>query len=57
MAVTRELTSHSLSEIGDSCGGRDHTTVLHACKKTEEFKETDNRTKEDYENIVRSLYL
>jgi len=55
MAITRELTSHSLPEIGDSFGGRDHTTVLHACKKTDHFKETDNRAKEDYDNIVRSL--
>mgnify|MGYP001971338625 CR=1 FL=1 len=57
MAVTRELTSHSLPEIGDSFGGRDHTTVIHACKQTSLFKDRDNRTKEDYENIVRSLNM
>ena len=57
MAITRELTSHSLPEIGDSFGGRDHTTVIHACKKTALFKENNNRIKEDYENIVRSLNL
>ena len=57
MAITRELTSHSLPEIGDSFGGRDHTTVIHACKKTALFKEDNNRIKEDYENIVRSLNL
>ena len=57
MAITRELTSHSLPEIGDSFGGRDHTTVIHACKKTVLFKENNNRIKEDYENIVRSLNL
>jgi len=57
MAVTRELTSHSLPEIGDSFGGRDHTTVIHACKQTRLFKDRDNRTKEDYENIVRSLNM
>ena len=57
MAITRELTSHSLPEIGDSFGGRDHTTVIHACKKTALFKESNNRIKEDYENIVRSLNL
>ena len=57
MAITRELTSHSLPEIGDSFGGRDHTTVIHACKKTAFFKEDNNRIKEDYENIVRSLNL
>ena len=57
MAITRELTSHSLPEIGDSFGGRDHTTVIHACKKTALFKESNNRIKEDYENIIRSLNL
>ena len=57
MSITRELTSHSLPEIGDSFGGRDHTTVIHACKKTALFKENNNRIKEDYENIVRSLNL
>ena len=57
MSITRELTSHSLPEIGDSFGGRDHTTVLHACKKTVEFKNNDIRIKEDYENIIRSLNL
>ena len=57
MAITRELTSHSLPEIGDSFGGRDHTTVMHACKKTKEFKDSNNRIKEDYENIIRSLNL
>ena len=57
MAITRELTSHSLPEIGDSFGGRDHTTVLHACKKVVAFKKEDNKTKEDFENIIRSLNL
>ena len=57
MAITRELTSHSLPEIGDSFGGRDHTTVLHACKKTIEFKNSDGKIKEDYENIIRSLNM
>jgi len=57
MAITRELTSHSLPEIGDSFGGRDHTTVIHACKKTDSFKNNNNRIKEDYENIIRSLNL
>jgi len=57
MAITRELTSHSLPEIGDSFGGRDHTTVLHACKKVKEFKNNESRIKEDYENIIRSLNL
>ena len=57
MAITRDHTSHSLPEIGDSFGGRDHTTVIHACKKIVLFKESNNRIKEDYENIVRSLNL
>ena len=57
MAITRELTSHSLPEIGDSFGGRDHTTGLHACKKVKEFKNNESRIKEDYENIIRSLNL
>ena len=57
MAITRELTSHSLPEIGDSFGGRDHTTVLHACKKTVDFKHSDSKIKEDYENIIRSLNM
>ena len=57
MAITRELTSHSLPEIGDSFGGRDHTTVIHACKKASSLKEESNRIKADYENIIRSLNL
>jgi len=57
MSITRELTSHSLPEIGESFGGRDHTTVLHACKKTCSLKREDARFKEDYENIIRSLNM
>jgi len=57
MAITRELTSHSLPEIGDSFGGRDHTTVIHACKKATSLKENSNRIKVDYENIIRALNL
>ena len=57
MAITRELTSHSLPEIGDAFGGRDHTTVIHACKKTVEFKNNDTRINEDYENITRTLNM
>ena len=57
MAITRELTSHSLPEIGDSFGGRDHTTVIHACKKAASLKESSNRIKDDYENIIRALNL
>ena len=57
MAITRELTSHSLPEIGDSFGGRDHTTVIHACKKAALLKKSSNRIKADYENIIRALNL
>lgn len=55
MALAKELTNHSLPEIGDAFGGRDHTTVLHACRKITELKETSNDIKEDYSNLLRSL--
>jgi chromosomal replication initiator protein len=55
MALAKELTNHSLPEIGEAFGGRDHTTVLHACRKVEELKETDNRVAEDYRNLLRTL--
>lgn len=55
MAMAKELTNHSLPEIGDSFGGRDHTTVLHACRKIEELKESDNRIREDYQNLLRTF--
>ena len=55
MALAKELTSHSLPEIGDAFGGRDHTTVLHACKKVQELKEADQRISEDYSNLLRIL--
>ncbi|RLQ22056.1 chromosomal replication initiator protein DnaA [Seongchinamella sediminis] len=55
MALAKELTNHSLPEIGDSFGGRDHTTVLHACRKIKELRETDADIREDYKNLLRSL--
>jgi chromosomal replication initiator protein len=55
MALAKELTNHSLPEIGDSFGGRDHTTVLHACRKIKEMRETDHDIREDYQNLLRSL--
>lgn len=55
MALARELTNHSLPEIGESFGGRDHTTVLHACDKIKELKESSNDIKEDYSNLIRTL--
>lgn len=55
MALAKELTNHSLPEIGDAFGGRDHTTVIHACRKIAELVQTDTRAKEDYSNLLRSL--
>jgi chromosomal replication initiator protein len=55
MALAKELTSHSLPEIGDAFGGRDHTTVLHACRKIAELLEKNAELKEDYENLLRIL--
>jgi chromosomal replication initiator protein len=55
MALAKELTNHSLPEIGDSFGGRDHTTVLHACRKIEELRESTNDMQEDYNNVLRLL--
>jgi len=57
MAVTKELTTYSLPEIGDSFGGRDHTTVIHACKKIAELRQEDITVSEDYKNVVRLLTL
>ncbi len=55
MALSKELTTHSLPEIGDAFGGRDHTTVLHACRKVVELNLSDARIKEDYSNLLRLL--
>lgn len=55
MALAKELTNHSLPEIGDGFGGRDHTTVLHACRKIKELEETDADIREDCKNLLRSL--
>ena len=55
MAIAKELTNHSLPEIGDAFGGRDHTTVLHACKKVAELRETTTGIKEDYRILLRTL--
>lgn len=55
MAIAKELTNHSLPEIGDAFGGRDHSTVLHACKKIEELKENNENMAEDYNNLMRIL--
>ena len=55
MALTKELTNHSLPEIGDAFGGRDHTTVLHACRKIAELRESNADVAEDYKNLSRLL--
>lgn len=55
MALAKELTNHSLPEIGDSFGGRDHTTVLHATRKIKELRESDADIGEDYQNLLRLL--
>ena len=55
MALARELTNHSLPEIGDAFGGRDHTTVMHACDRVRDLRETDRRMGEDYLNLLRIL--
>jgi chromosomal replication initiator protein len=53
MALAKEYTSMSLPQIGDRFGGRDHTTVLHACRKVEELLSTDSKTREDHNNLRR----
>ncbi len=55
MALAKELTTHSLPEIGDAFGGRDHTTVIHACKRIRDLRETETRVGEDYQNLLRTL--
>jgi len=55
MCLARELTSHSFPEIGDAFGGRDHTTVMNACKRIQELKESDIKMAEDYSNLLRTL--
>ncbi|MCP8462494.1 chromosomal replication initiator protein DnaA [Pseudomonas sp. ZM23] len=55
MALSKELTNHSLPEIGVAFGGRDHTTVLHACRKIAQLKESDADIREDYKNLLRTL--
>ena len=55
MALAKELTSHSLPEIGDAFGGRDHTTVLHGCRRIATLRETESRVEEDYVNLLRTL--
>ena len=55
MALAKELTNHSLPEIGDAFGGRDHTTVLHGCRRIQSLRETEKRVDDDYLNLLRTL--
>ncbi len=55
MAIAKELTNHSLPEIGESFGGRDHTTVLHACRKVKELEGADREVQRDLKNLYRTL--
>jgi chromosomal replication initiator protein len=55
MYLAKELTNHSLPEIGESFGGRDHTTVLHACRRIAELKEQSADIGEDHRNLTRLL--
>ena len=55
MALAKELTTHSLPEIGDAFGGRDHTTVMHACKRVRELRDSEPRIQEDFTALLRTL--
>ena len=55
MALSKELTNHSLPEIGDAFGGRDHTTVIHACRKIADLRRSESRINEDFVNLERIL--
>ena len=55
MCLSKELTNHSLPEIGTYYGGRDHTTVLHACRTINDLRKSDTDIEEDYQNLMRSL--
>lgn len=55
MALAKELTNHSLPEIGNAFGGKDHTTVLHACRKISALREESHDIKDDYQNLIRTL--
>jgi len=55
MSLARELTSQSFPEIGAAFGGRDHTTVINACKRISDLKQSDHKLAEDYSNLLRTL--
>ena len=56
MAISKDITSHSLPSIGDAFGGRDHTTVLHACNKIKNLRTSSSSIEQDYQNLVHSLH-
>jgi chromosomal replication initiator protein len=55
MALAKELTNQSLPEIGEAFGGRDHTTVIHACRKVRELQQSDEQIRRDYKNLLKTL--
>lgn len=55
MALAKELTEHSLPEIGDAFAGRDHTTVLHACRQIRTLMDSDGKLREDWDKLIRKL--
>jgi len=55
MALAKELTEHSLPEIGMAFDGRDHTTVLHACRQIRQLMESDGKLHEDWDKLIRKL--
>jgi len=55
MALAKELTEHSLPEIGDAFAGRDHTTVLHACRQIRTLMDADGKLREDWDKLIRKL--
>lgn len=57
MAIAKKLTNHSLPEIGDAFSGRDHTTVLHACRKIDQLREESHDIKKDFSNLIRTLSM
>ena len=56
MAISKDITRHSLPSIGDAFGGRDHTTVLHACNKIKDLRSSSSSVEQDYQNIVHTLH-
>jgi chromosomal replication initiator protein len=55
MCLSKELTNHSLPEIGTMFGGRDHTTVMHACRTINDLRKSSTDMEEDYQILLRSL--